>query len=153
MTGRAEFYQRFAQRFHAGKRLRPATEAQVQAAESALCVQWPDAYRQFALSCGAVYAPSILDLVVARKSGFADAQQFLTPRQSVTETRRWNLGSAGGCVVFAYDCAGNIFAFRDLPASPPRLDDAAVWFYDHEEDTVTVESRSFDEWLDRFLSL
>ena len=150
---RAELYRRFAQRFHAGKQLRPATEAQVQAAESALGVQWPDSYRRFALCCGAVYSPSILDFVVDRKPGFSDVQQFLTPRQSVTETRRWDLESAGGCVAFAYDCAGNLFAFRDLPVSPPRPDDAALWFFDHEADTVTGECRSFDEWLDRFLAL
>jgi len=153
MIDRIELYRRFADRFHAGKRLRPATAAQVEAAESALGVLWPDSYRQFALACGAVWAPSLLDLIVERDPGYSDVQQFLTPRQSVTETRRWRLEPAGVYVVFASDCSGNWFAFRDLPASPPRPDDSAVWLFDLECGTAAVEAASFDGWLGRFLSL
>jgi hypothetical protein len=153
MASRDELYRRFAERFHAGKSIRPATEAQLNTAEEALGVLWPDSYRRFALACGALYTPSLLGLVVDRKSGYSDVQQFLTPRQSVTETRRAGLEPAGACLVLATDCSGNCFAFRELPASPPRLDDAPVWLLDHEEDSVSVEAASFDEWLSRFLSL
>jgi hypothetical protein len=152
MTSRIETYQQFADRFHAGKRLRPATEAQVEAAESALGVLWPEAYRQFALLCGAVYSPSLLDLIVKRKPGYSDVQQFLTPKQSVTETRRWRLEPVGACLAFASDSGGNWFAFRDLPAGT-RLDDAAVWLFDTDSGTVDAEAASFDEWVGRFLSL
>src|SRR3954452_14144039 len=112
MPSRTELYQSFAARFHAGKRLRPTTEAQLDAAESALGVLWPASYRRFALACGAVYSPSLLDLIVERKPGYSDVQQFLTPRQSVTETRRWHLEPTGGCAAFASNVAGNWFAFR-----------------------------------------
>src|SRR3954452_1599729 len=127
MPSRTELYQSFAARFHAGKRLRPAAEAQLDAAESALGVLWPESYRRFALACGTVYSPSLLDLVVERRPDYSDVQQFLTPRQSVTETRRWRLEPAGGCLAFAHNCSGSFFAFRGLPASPPRPDDAPVW--------------------------
>ena len=153
MTDRTELYRRFAERFHAGKRRRPATQEQVAEAESALGVLWPESYRQFALACGAVYSPSLLDLIVARKPGFSDVRQFLTPKQSVMETRRWRLEPAGGCLAFASDCSGNWFAFRELAGSPPRADDAAVWLFDHENETVEVEAKSFEEWINRFLSL
>ena len=118
-----------------------------------MAILWPDSCRQFALACGAVYSPSILDLIVERKLDYSDVQQFLTPRQSVTETRRWQLEPAGGCLAFATDCEGSFFAFRDLPASPPRPDDAPVWLFDHEEVTVRVQAATFDEWISRFLSL
>lgn len=153
MPDRAELYQRFAKRFHAGKRLRPATEADVEAAESALQSLWPDSYRRFALSCGALYAPSLLHLVVEQKPGYSDVQQFLTPRQTMTETRRSGLEPLGTYVIFATDSGGNMFAFRDLPAFLPRPDDAAVWLFDHDNDTLAVEATSFDAWLSRFLSL
>ena len=67
------------------------------------------------------------------------------------ETRRAGLGA--NSLVLATDCSGNGFAFRDLPEIPPRLDDAPVWLFDHEEDSVAIEAASFDEWLRRFLSL
>jgi SMI1/KNR4 family protein SUKH-1 len=153
MTDRTELYRRFAERFHTGKRCRPATEEQVAEAESALGVLWPESYRQFALTCGAVYSPSLLDLIGARKAGFSDVQQFLTPKKSVVETRRWRLEPAGECVAFASDCSGNWFAFRELAGSSPRADDAAVWRFDLENETVEVEAKSFEEWINRFLSL
>src|SRR5438046_1976104 len=89
MADRSELYRRFAERFHAGKRRRPATGEQIAEAELALGVLWPESYRQFALACGAVSCPALLDLIVERKPGFSDVQQFLTPKQSVAETRRW----------------------------------------------------------------
>jgi hypothetical protein len=153
MAGRAELHQAFAKRFHAGKRLRAATEAQLADAEAALGVLWPEAYRQFALTCGAVYSPALLDLVVQRKPNFADVQQFLTPKQSVTETRRWRLEPEGGCAAFASDCSGSFFAFRQLPATEPRPDDATVWFFDHDIGEAVKQAASFDEWLGQFLAL
>jgi hypothetical protein len=125
----------------------------VAAPEAALGVLWPESYRRFALACGALYTPSLLDLIVEREPGYSDVQQFLTPRQSVAETRRSGLEPAGTCLVLATDCMGNLFAFRDLSASPPRSDDAPVWLFDHEEGKETVEAPSFDAWLARFLDL
>jgi hypothetical protein len=153
MVDRIELYRRFADRFHAGKRRRPATEEQVAEAESALGVLWPESYRQFALGCGAVYSPSLLDLIVERKPGFCEVQQFLTPKQSVTETRRWRLDPAGGCVAFASSSSGDWFAFRELTGSSPRVDDAPVWLFDLENDTIEIEAKSFEEWVNRFLCL
>jgi len=153
MPSRFELHRAFAERFHAGKRVRPATAAQLAVAEVALGVLWPDSYRQFATAYGAVYTPSLLDLVVEQKTGFGDVQRFLTPKQSVTETRRWQLEPAGGCAAFASDCSGSFFAFRELTATEPRLDDAAVWLFDHDVGEVVEQAPSFDEWLGRFLQL
>lgn len=153
MTARSQLHAAFAERFHAGKRLRPATAAQLADAEAALGVLWPEAYRQFAMACGAVYTPSLLDLVVERKPGFGDVQQFLTPKQSVTETRRWRLEPEGGCAAFASDGSGNFFAFRQLAGTEPPPDDAPIWLFDQEADEVLQQAASFDEWLGRFLQL
>jgi hypothetical protein len=153
MTARSELHQAFAKRFHAGKRLRAATAAQLADAESALGVLWPEAYRQFVMTCGAVYTPSLLDLVVEQNPGFGDVQQFLTPKQSVTETRRWRLEPTGGCAAFASDGSGSFFAFRQLTATEPRPDDAVVWLFDHDEGEFVEQAASFDEWLGRFLQL
>jgi hypothetical protein len=153
MTGRADLHQAFAERFHAGKRLRPATAAQLADAEAALGVWWPESYRRFAMACGAVYTPGLLELVVERKPGFGDVQQFLTPQQSVTETRRWRLEPVGGCAAFASDGSGSFFAFRHLPAAGARPDDAAVWLFDHDAGEAVDRAASFDEWLGRFLQL
>lgn len=150
---RSELHRAFAARFHAGKRLRPATAAQLAEAETALGVLWPAAYRAFALACGAVYTPGLLELVVGRTPGFAAAQQFLTPTQAVTETRRWRLDPDGGGGAFASDSSGSFFAFRQLPAADPRPDDAAVWLFDHEADGPVAEAASFDEWVRRYLEL
>ncbi|MCE9528652.1 MAG: SMI1/KNR4 family protein [Planctomycetales bacterium] len=153
MTPQSELHRAFAERFHAGKRIRPATVAQLADAEAALGVLWPESYRQFALVYGAVYTPGLLDLIVERKPGFGDVQQFLTPKQSVTETRRWRLEPDGGCAAFAYDSSGSFFAFRQLTATEPRPEDAPVWLFDHDAGEVVQQAASFDEWLGQFLQL
>jgi hypothetical protein len=149
---REGLYRRFADRSHAGRRFWPATGTQVEAAEAAPGVLWPESYRRFALSCGALDTPSFLDLVVGRAPGCSDVRQFLTPRQSVAETRRWGPEAAGGLVP-ATGCMGNAFAFRGLSASAPRPDDAPVCPFDREDDGAIAEAPSFDEWLARFLAL
>lgn len=153
MTSRSELHRAFVERFHVGMRRRPATAAQLADAEAALAVLWPESYRQFALACGAVFTPSLLDLIVEQKPGFGDVQQFLTPKQSVTETRRWRLEPAGGCAAFASDCSGSYFAFRQLSQREPRPDDAPVWLFDHDAGEVVEQTATFDEWLGRFLKL
>ena len=153
MTARSELHRAFAERFHDGKRLRPAPAAQLDDAEAALGVLWPESYRQFATACGAVYTPILLDLVIARKADLGAMQQFLTPKQSVTETRRWRLEPDGGCAAFASDSSGSFFAFRKLPAAEPRPDDSAVWLFDHDLGEVVEQAASFDDWLGRFLQL
>jgi len=153
MTGRADLHQQFAGRFHAGKRPRAATEEQIADAETALGVLFPESYRQFSLNHGAVNAPSLLDLVVAKKSGFSDVQQFLKPKQMVTETRRWHLSPEGGGMAFAADSSGNWFMFRGLTNSSPRPDDAAVWLFDLETGEPTLQADSFDKWIEGFLGL
>lgn len=153
MSDRQELYRRFADRFHAGKRTRPATEAQVEAAEAAMVVLYPDSYRRFALTCGALSTGKLLEIIAARDPGYSDVQEFLTPRQSVTETRRSGFDPESGSLVLAVDCMGNLFTFRGLSGSPPRPDDAPVWLFDHEYDETAVEAPSFDAWIARFLEL
>jgi hypothetical protein len=100
-----------------------------------------------------VYAPSLPELVVGRRPGFSAVQQFLTPKQAVTETRRWRLDPAGGCVAFAADGSGSWFAFRRLSGAASRPDDAPVWLFDLEVGQPAVEAESFDGWVGRFLAL
>ena len=153
MTARADLHRQFTERFHAGKRTRAATEEQIAEAETALSVLMPESYRQFALNHGAVYSPAILDGVAAKQPGFSDVQQFLKPKQMVTETRRWHLSPEGGGIAFAADSSGNWFMFRALTSSTPRSDDAAVWLFDLETGEPTLQADSFDKWIERYLSL
>jgi hypothetical protein len=150
---RTTVYERFCERFRRGKRPRPATAAQLDEPEGKLGVVWPESFRRFAETCGPVYCPDLLDLVAAQRPGFSAVQQFLTPKQAATETRRWRLAEAGGGTAFAADASGNWFVFRGLPVRLPRPDDAPVGLFDLEAGDVAEEVGSFDEWLGRFLAL
>ena len=136
---RAELFKQFAQRFHAGKSIRRVRADAVAEAESALKVLFPDSFRQFAEECGAVYCPSLPSI-----------QQFLTPKQVVTETRRWRL-ELPSYAIFASDGSGNWFLFRDLQPEEPRVDDATVWMFDLENGEAVREAASFVEWITRFV--
>jgi hypothetical protein len=92
-------------------------------------------------------------LVVAKQSGFSDVQQFLKPKQMVTETRRWHLAPEGGGIAFAADSSGNWFMFRGLTSSTPRSRNSAVWLFDLETGEPALQADSFDTWIERFLGL
>jgi hypothetical protein len=149
---RATEDERFCERFR-GNRPRPATAAQLDESEGKLGVVWPESFRRFAETYGPVYSPELLDLAAARQPGFSAVQQFFTPKQTATETRRWRLAEAGGVTAFAADASGNWFVFRGLLARLPRPDDAPLGLFDLEAGAVTEEVGSFDEWLGRFLAL
>lgn len=150
---RLETYQQFAARFHSGKRLRPATEAQLDEAEAALGLLLPESFRQLAVTCGNAYTPDLLDLILAKKVGFADVQQFFTPKQMATETRRTRLAPTGTRVMFALKCSGNWFELRNLSRHGARPDEAAVWFLDLESETEEKQADSIEAWIGRFLEL
>lgn len=153
MSDRVDLYREFADRFHAGKKPRVATEASLAAIEANFRLSLPQAYRDFMTLHGPLYCPTLLDLIVDQKERLADVQQFLTPRQVNTETVGWGLVADQGTVAFASDCSGNLFAFRRLPETGPRPDEAAVWHLDHETGKAIKVSPNFGGWIARFLKL
>ena len=118
--------------------------------ESSLGVRLPESYREFVTRYGAVWTPELIECTLAQKAAYSSVQDFLKPTQILSETRNWRkLCLPADYVAFATDCTGSLFAFRQLPARDQRPEDAAIWFFDHEEGTTEPDAASFDDWISR----
>ncbi len=135
------------------------TAGDLRRVEEELKVTFPVAYLAFLTQHGAVFTPSILDLVTGGESeqppegASFDVQEFFEPDE-IIETHR--LYSSGGMedslVPVAMDCMGNVFGFKREECHP-RPDDRGVLFFDHDFCKIHQEADSFDAWLASFLQL
>lgn len=115
----------------------------------ALDTRVPEAYRQFLTRHGAIFTPSILDEIAARKLSKPDIQEFLKPKQVIENNKMyWSGEMPTDMIGIASDCMGNMIGFRRQSASS---DDSPVLFFDHEYVEVSEISPSFDEFLAWYL--
>ena len=122
--------------------------------EQAASVTLPAAYKAFVSKYG---TPSttieLLDAIVAGKHAIADVQEFLEVEKLPELTAMYESGGMDpGFLGFASDCMGNMFLFRRADCVP-GVEDAPVWFFDHDFVTVEEEAPSFVEWLARYLEI
>ena len=128
-------------------------------AEVELSVSFPEAYVAFITKYGAIYTPSILDLVtggdseVAPEGASSDVQRLFNAQEIIKDSQAyWSAGMESYLVPIAMDCMGNVFGFH-RKQTVPRLDDSPVLFFDHDYCKIHEESASFDLWLHSFIRL
>jgi hypothetical protein len=101
---------------------------------------------------GDVYTPDTLEMIVDRDLNHPDIQNILSPEDLVAGTRAWwSAGMPDEIIGFGNDAGGNLFCFRRRPLSEQPLEDAAVWFFDHDFNTVKEIAPSFDLLLAWYL--
>jgi hypothetical protein len=151
---RAEIHRQFVTEFAFGDSLGVAVDVDIQGMEQALRTVLPESYIAFIKTQGAVFTPSLLDLVVERNSELRDIRQILPVHEAARNTKLyWSGGMSEDLIGFASDCMGNMFCFRRFPPDTPRPDDAEVWLFDHDYCRNEKCASSFDEWLSSFLKL
>jgi hypothetical protein len=156
---REELHSTFDRLFAArGDRQAISTE-ELARVEAEMTITFPQAYLDFVTKYGAIYTPSILDLVTGGDSETApegasfDVQQFLNAEEIIKNSKLyWSGGMDSQLVGIASDCMGNMFAFR-RKQSEPRNDDCALLFFDHDFCKVHEESSSFHAWLESFIRM
>jgi hypothetical protein len=156
---RSEIQTTFVRLFaDAGKR-QVVTEDEVLQAERDLATTLPRSYLGFITTYGAVWTPSILELVTGGESEVPpegaswDVHQFLAASELVEAAQGyWSGGMESVLVPVAMDSMGNVFGFRRGKAEP-RPDDAPVLFFDHDFCEIHEEAASFDTWLASFVRL
>jgi hypothetical protein len=111
----------------------------------------PDDYRQAVLAHG-LPRPTIalLNGILAADLEFPDVSDFFAPEEMVRLTDDWRGGGMPDhLVAFASDCGGSLFCF-DASSGADR---ATVWFWDHDDGSLTSAADSFTTWIDRFCSV
>lgn len=128
-------------------------------AEDELQTLFPASFVAFAKDVGAIFTPSLLDLVTGGESEIAppgasfDIQNFLTAEEIVETTRAYHEGGMETWfIAVASDSMGNVFGFRQHTEAP-RPDDATLMVFDHDFCKTDVEAESFDTWIASFLNM
>ena len=147
-----DLFSAFVSRWNATGSAPPASSLQVAEFEHALSLLLPRAYVRFVTTHGFPYTPGILRAVVDGSLDLHAIQQFepLSRLRELTHSYEQG-GMPPGFVAFAVDCAGNLFLFArgDCVGS----EDAPVWLFDHDFDTVDSVAPSFLSFIARYSTL
>ena len=118
--------------------------------ESKLNGVLPDSYKYLISTYGLVHTPNVLTKICDLNSDVSEVQDFLSLDDVASLSQLYEMsGMPKGHILFASDCKGNMFCFK-LSDCVTRQADASIWFFNYATGTVTLESNSFTEWLDRF---
>ncbi|MBK1791633.1 SMI1/KNR4 family protein [Persicirhabdus sediminis] len=127
--------------------------------EQNLSRTFPRSYIDFITKYGAVYTPSILDLVTGGENEEApedasfDVQNFIELSSLIDEAKaHWEAGMSDTMIPIASDCMGNLFGFA-RQTNETRPADLPVLVFDHDFGTIENEHDSFDSWLKSFLDM
>jgi hypothetical protein len=139
----------FISRFNKNSEAKLAEQSEIDMVELEFNIYLPDDYKSFLLTCGDLWTPDILDLIVDRDLSIEDVQDFWDV-DGIIECKKNE--SMDGLLPFASDSMGNVFAFiiSDLINQHPS---ASVYFYDNDFDSMEKTSESFTAWIERFNQL
>lgn len=127
-------------------------ESDLRSVEQHLRVDLPDDYRQAILQVG-LPRPTIalMAAIVERELDLHSLGDFYSPVEIIKETTGWReIGMPEQLVAFASDGCGNMFCFNADRLRMGSADASAIWFYDHDFETVDQIAPSFSDWIEAF---
>jgi len=133
----------------------PVSDDDLSVAEQRLGVGFPRGYRDAVLRIG-LPRPTIalLDAIVEHNLDLAPPGDFYSPDEIVEETLAWReIGMPEHLIAIASDGMGNKFCFDAGGLERGASDSQAVWFFDHDFNTVEKIAVSFDAWIDTFCAV
>jgi len=69
-------------------------------------------------------------------------------------TNGWKpLGLPSDCIAIATNCCGSLFCFKSIDLESSPIEDAAVWFFDHDWGETNQVFGSFQEWICHFAKI
>jgi hypothetical protein len=130
----------------------PVSESNLRSVEQRLSVQLPDEYRRAVLQVG-LPRPGIalMDAIVERELDLHSLSDFYSPVEIIEVTTGWReIGMPEQLVAFASDGCGNQFCFDADQLNNGSAEGNAIWFYDHDFETVDQIAPSFNVWIEAF---
>lgn len=127
----------------------PINSEEILAVEASFNFYFPQSYKYLISTYGLVHTPNVLTKVCDLNSNISEVQDFLSLDDILSLSNLYELsGMPKGHVLFASDCKGNMFCFKQSDCKA-NCEDAPVWFYEHgSADTIKV-ANSFTQWLEQ----
>ena len=130
-------------------------EPDLRLVEERFGLRLPDDYRQAILIVG-LPRPTIalLNTVVERRLDLHAVGDFYSPAEMIEQTLGWRkAGMPEHLIAFACDDLGNQFCFDSERLRSATADNASVWFFDHDFNTVDLIASSFTDWISEFCDI
>ena len=148
-----EIFNKFRDRFDKNDNLEKVSESDVKKLNSELNIIIPNEVKLFLTEYGNVYTPEILDLIVDNEIDLWDIQEFWTVERIIYDKQNeWTAQLLTDLIPFASDSMGNIFGFLTAELNEEK-ESCAVYFFDHDLDTVERVANSFSEWINKYNEL
>jgi hypothetical protein len=145
-----EIFNKFKTRFDKNDDLEKASESDIDKLEKELNIILPNDFKLFLAEYGNIYSPDILDQIVDNEITLSDVQEFWTTERIVSDKQNeWTSQVSTDLIPFASDSMGNIFAFLTSDVKEKK-ESSAVYFFDHDLDTVEKLTDTFSEWIDNY---
>jgi hypothetical protein len=113
----------------------------------------PDAYKYLLTTYGLVHSPNVLTRICDLGVDVSEVQDFLSLDDVFSLSKLYEMtGMEKGHILFASDCKGNMFCFKQNDCTA-KHEDSPVWFFNQGLCTVQKVSDSFSQWLDEFNNL
>lgn len=131
----------------------PINRVDIEAIESTLNTLLPEPYKYLLSQYGLIRTPNVLTKIVDLNVEITEVQDFLSLEDVCSLSKLYELsGMPTGHILFASDCKGNMFCFKQAEIESTKTD-APVWFYEHGASAVIPVAESFTSWLAQFNAL
>ncbi len=145
-----EIFNKFRTRFNKNNDLEKASESDIKKLEKDLKIKTPNDFELFLTEYGNIHTPDILDIIVDNEIDLYDVQEFWTAESIIYDKQNeWTAQLSIDLIPFASDSMGNIFAFLTSDLKE-KTESSAIYFFDHDFNTVEKLTGSFSEWIDNY---
>lgn len=145
-----EIFNKFRDRFNENEDLEKASESDIERLKSELGIIIPNEVKLFLTEFGNIYSPELLDLIVDNEIDLWDIQEFWTTERIIYDKQNeWTSQLSTDLIPFASDSMGNIFGFLTADLKQEK-ESCAVYFFDHDLETIKKVSNSFSEWINQY---
>jgi hypothetical protein len=133
--------------------MNPIAADDISALESQLTATLPESYKYLLLQYGLVHSPNVLTKICDLGVDISEVQDFLSLEDVYSLSELYEMtGMPKGHILFASDCKGNMFCFKQSDCDRHN-NDIPVWLFNYDLRTVTQVADTFSAWLERFNSL
>jgi len=131
----------------------PISNDDIAELESKLQAFLPDSYRYLVVTYGLVHTPNVLTKICDLGVDVSEVQDFLSLEDIYSLSKLYEMGGMPKeHILFASDCKGNMFCFKQSDCIEQQAD-IPVWFFDYDRCIVTKVANSLVAWLEEFNKL
>ena len=143
----------FVKNWGSNQAMTPIANSDIIELEQRLSAVLPDAYKYLLTNYGLVHTPNVLTKICDLGVEILDVQDFLSLEDVYSLSKLYEMsGMPKGHILFSSDCKGNMFCFK-VSDCKRQSQDIPVWFYNHDNQTVTEVAHTFSAWLTKFNAL